>query len=243
VELLVDEGAGQLTLRGIVEESRFHFQSLRLTPSITTSVGSNEFTWTDEVENIGGRDATLQMLYHFNIGQPLLQPGARITSPVAIISPQTEVAFREALEKPWNIMPPPRPGSAEQVYLLDLLADEHGETRVLVSGLANDEAVSLRFNKRSLPCFTVWRNTPAEADGYVLGLEPGTNFPNPRTFEHQRGRTVSLKPGATWRGEVTATWHAQADSIDAETSAIRAIQGDRSPNPISDPRREWSSHV
>ena len=74
VELIVDEDAGRLTLRGVVDESRFHFQSLRLTTTITTEFGSNEFTWSDEVENIGGRDATLQMLYHFNIGQPLLQP-------------------------------------------------------------------------------------------------------------------------------------------------------------------------
>ena len=74
-------------------------------------------------------------------------------------------------------MPPPRPGSAEQVYVADLAADAAGDTRVLVSGLTDDEAVSLRFNKRTLPCFTVWRNTPAEADGYVLGIEPGTNYP------------------------------------------------------------------
>src|SRR5438270_7816966 len=66
VELLVDEQAGRLTLRGVVDESRFHFQSLRLTTTISTEIGSNEFTWSDEVENIGGRDALLQMLYHFN---------------------------------------------------------------------------------------------------------------------------------------------------------------------------------
>ena len=74
VELIVDEVARKLTLRGVIDESRFHFQSLRLTTSLTTAFGSNEFSWTDEVENIGGRDATLQMLYHFNIGQPQLRP-------------------------------------------------------------------------------------------------------------------------------------------------------------------------
>ena len=39
VELIVDEDAGLLTLRGVVDESRFHFQSLRLTTSITTAIG------------------------------------------------------------------------------------------------------------------------------------------------------------------------------------------------------------
>src|SRR4051812_48935104 len=87
LELIVDEDAGLLTLRGAVDESRFHFQSLRLTTSLSTKFGSNEFSWSDEVENIGGRDATLQMLYHFNIGQPLLRAGARLTAPIGTVAP------------------------------------------------------------------------------------------------------------------------------------------------------------
>ncbi len=239
VELIVDDDAGLLTLRGIVDESRFHFQSLRLTTSITTAFGSNEFTWADEVENSGGREAMLQMLYHFNIGQPLLQPGARITAPVVAVAPFTQVAAKEGIEK-WNIMPPPRPGSSEQVFALDLAADAAGDTRVLVSGLTGGEAVSLRFNKRALPCFSVWRNTPAEADGYALGVEPGTNYPNPRTFENQHGRVVQLQPGKIWRSAVTATWHADKRSIGEEEQAIRSIQDNQKAETLAIPRGEWS---
>lgn len=239
LELIIDEDAGLLTLRGVVDESRFHFQSLRLTSSITTVIGSNEFSWGDEVENVGGRDATLQMLYHFNIGQPLLRPGARIAAPIGTVAPLTQVATKEGVEN-WNVMPPPRPGSAEQVYVCDLAADDAGETRVLVSGLVDDQGIGLRFNKRTLPCFTVWRNTPAESDGYVLGIEPGTNYPNPRTFEQQRGRVVSLKPGEKWRGSVAATWYADAGSIAEEVKAIDAIQGSRRPEMLSQPRADWS---
>jgi hypothetical protein len=239
LELIVDEDASVLTLRGIVDESRFHFQSLRLTTTITTTIDSNEFSWNDEVENIGGRDATLQMLYHFNIGQPLLRPGARITAPIAIVAPLTQVAAKEGIEK-WNIMPSSRPGSDEQVYVLDLVAENSGETRVLVSGLSDDEAVGLRFNKRTLPCVTVWRNTPAEADGYVLGIEPGTNYPNPRTFEQRHGRVVSLKPGEKWQGSVAATWYADAESIAEQVKAVAAIQGNRRPEISSQPRADLS---
>lgn len=241
VELIVDEDVGQLTLRGVVDETRFHFQSLRLTSSIATTIGSSEFAWTDEIENIGGRDATMQMLYHFNLGQPLLCPGARVTAPIAAIAPWTQVAAREGVER-WNIMPPPRPGSAEQGYLLELLADDAGDTRVLVSGLANDEAVSLRFNKRALPHFTVWRNTPAEIDGYVLGLEPATNFPNPHSFEKQHGRVLSLKPGESWRGEVTATWHTDPQSMADDAAKISLIQSGCRPRVLSGPTAEWSAN-
>ncbi len=240
VELIVDEDAGQLTLRGIVDESRFHFQSLRLTTTITTKIDSDEFSWADEVENIGGRDATMQMLYHFNIGQPLLRPGARIAAPIGTVAPLTQIAAREGVEQ-WNIMPPPRPGSAEQVYCVDLAADDAGDTRVLVSGLTDDEAVSLRFNKRTLPCLTVWRNTPAETDGYVLGIEPGTNFPNPHSFEKQQGRVVSLKPGETWRSTVAACWHTDPRTIAEEENAIRSLQAGRPADILDHPREGWSA--
>jgi hypothetical protein len=240
VELIVDEELGQLTLRGVVDEARFHFQALRLTTSISTFIGSNEFSWSDAVTNIGGREAQMQMLYHFNIGQPLLRPGARISAPIATVAPLTDVAANEGIDK-WNIMPPPRPGSVEQVYVLDLAADENDDTRVMVSGLTDDEAVSLRFSKSTLPCLTVWRNTPAEADGYVVGIEPGTNYPNPRTFEKMHGRVVVLKPGETWRAGVTATWHSEAASIAKEEEAIRAIQCKRTANMVTNPVKDWSA--
>jgi hypothetical protein len=239
VELIVDEDAGRFSLRGIIDESRFHFQSLRLTTTVATTIGSNEFSWSDEVENVGGRDASLQMLYHFNIGQPLLRGGARILAPVAKLAPLTQVAAKDGVET-WNIMPPSRPGSAEQVYVLDLAAENSGDTRVLVSGLSDNEAVGLRFSKRALPCFTVWRNTAAESDGYVLGIEPGTNYPNPRSFEQQHGRVVTLKPGEKWSTMVTASWHSETASIAAEEKAIAAIQADKQPKVSAQPLPEWS---
>jgi hypothetical protein len=240
VALAIDEDAEVLSLRGIADDSRFHFQSLRLTTSISTRLGSYEFTWTDEVENVGGRSALMQMLYHFNIGHPLLQAGARITAPIRTAAPLTDIAAQEGIDN-WNIMPPPRPESAEQVYVVDLAEDNSGNTRVLVEGLTDDEAVGLRFQKTALPCFTVWRNTPAEADGYVLGIEPGTNFPNPRSFEKQHGRVVSLLPGEKWQASITSTWHNEPRSIAAEVDAIKAIQNNCDLTLSKIPRQDWSA--
>lgn len=240
VELIVDEVAQNLTVRGVVDESRFHFQCLRLTSSLTTKIGSNEFAWTDEVENVGGGDATLQMLYHFNIGQPSLRPGVRIVAPVETVAPLTQDAAREGIER-WNVMPPPRPGSPEQVYCSRLLADEAGNTRLLVAGLADDQAIGMKFNTNSLSCLNVWRSTPAEAAGYVLGVEPATNFPNPHPFEKQHGRVVSLAAGQKWSGEVAIAWHTDARTIAAEEQSIRAIQGDRRTEFVASQRADWSA--
>lgn len=242
LEIIVDEATGQMTLRGVVDEGRFHFQWLRLTASISTNVGSNEFTWEDEVENVGGRDAQVQMLYHFNLGQPLLCPGARIVAPLKTVAPLSAGATEAGIVA-WNIMPSPRPGSSEQVYIIDLAADSTGNTRVLASGLTNDEALSLRFNKRSLPCLTVWRNTPSEADGYVVGIEPGTNFPNPRSFEQKQGRIVELKPGEKWHANVAVTWHTAPESIRHEELLIADLQNHHQPQLLPTTPKGWSANA
>jgi hypothetical protein len=242
VELTVDEAAGQISLRGVVDETRFHFHALRLTSTLTTTIGSSEFSWTDKVQNVGGRDAAMQMLYHFNVGQPLLKPGAKIIAPVAVVAPWTQTAAKAGTER-WNIMPPPLPGSAEQGYLVDLAADGNGQTRVLLSDLTDGEAIGLRFNKQTLPRFTLWRNTAAEADGYVMGLEPATNTPNPHRFEKQHGRVVTLRPGETWRAQVAATWHSDSASIAREEASIQAIQRGHTPEVLSAPRSDWSVNV
>jgi hypothetical protein len=160
---------------------------------------------------------------------------------VGTAAPWTHVAARAGIES-WNVMPPPQPGSAEQGYLLELLADAAGDTRVLLSGLMDDEAISLRFNRRSLPYFTLWRNTPAENDGYVMGLEPATNFPNPHSFEKRQGRVVALQPGQSWRTEVAVAWYTEAHSIAQEEAAIHAIQADHLPELLSSPRADWSAN-
>jgi hypothetical protein len=239
VELVVDQEARTITLRGVVDEARFHFQSLLLTTAITTSLGSNEFSWDDGVENVGGRDALMQMLYHFNLGKPLLQAGTRIDAPVGTVAPLTNVAADEGIDT-WNIMPPPRPDSAEQVYVADLAADTSGNTRLVVSELANGDAVSLKFNKRALPCFTLWRNTPAEAAGYVLGIEPATNFPNPRTFEQKHQRVVHLKHGEQWRAKVDVAWLSERNAIDAELKVIANLQEKHPPQKLAGMKPEWS---
>jgi hypothetical protein len=241
VELVVDEGAERIELTGVVDETRFHCHTLRLTSTLTVPFRFPSFSWTDEVQNVGGRDATIQMLYHFNVGQPLLKPGAQIIAPVGAAAPWTNVAARAGIER-WNIMPPPQPGSAEQGYLVDLLADDAGETGILLNGLADGEAISLRFNKRSLPCFTLWRNTAAEADGYVMGLEPATNFPNPHRFEKKHSRIVALCPGEAWRAEVSAAWHTDAKSIAGVADAIASLQGTREPELLPSPRADWSAN-
>ncbi len=88
----------------------------------------------------------------------------------------------------------------------------------------------MRFNKQQLPCFTQWKNTSAEADGYVTGLEPATNYPNLKTFERKNGRVIVLEPGQTYTTRMEIHVHNTADQVAQVEEEIKAIQG-------SQPRR------
>src|SRR5204863_439137 len=83
-------------------------------------------------------------------------------------------------------------------HYVEVSADSDGRTQALLRNAHGDKGISLRYLKAQLPCFTVWKNTQAEADGYVTGLEPGTNYPNLKTFEREKGRVVKLAPGASY---------------------------------------------
>ena len=222
VEVTVDDATGTITVRGVVEETRFHFQKLRLTAAVTTSFESTSFTIQDEVENFGGTPAEMQLLYHINLGEPLLGAGTRIIAPVRNAEPHDLAAI--AKTKTWDLFGPPVAGAPEQCFFLDLISDEANQTRVLTKYADGTTGAAVRFDTRVLPCFTVWKNMVASADGYVTGLEPATNFPNKRSFEAQHGRVVPLAPGATWSAQVTVDWLTTADEVNVTEGAIGKLR-------------------
>ncbi len=102
---------------------------------------------------------------------------------------------------------------------------------------AGDAAMRIDYTAETLPCFIVWKNTSAEADGYVTGLEPSTNYPNPSPFEKDQGRGVKLSGGQSAEFGVTLSPLAGRDLVDASESQITAG------GPITvhaSPRAGWS---
>ena len=80
----------------------------------------------------------------------------------------------------------------------------------------------------------------ASADGYVTGIEPGTNFPNPRTFETEQGRVVKLQAGEAWTAQVSVDWLKSAAEVTAVEQAIGKLQGSVTPTVHSQPKPEWT---
>jgi len=179
----------------------------------------------------------MQMLYHINFGLPLLDAGSRIVAPVKTLVPRTPHAASGI--KSWDSYSAPQPGFDEMVYFFELNADSDGTTRALLKNAHATRGVSLVFNKRQLPWFTLWKDTAGESDGYVTGLEPGTNFPNPRTFETAKDRLVKLAPGQKQTFEITLQIHGSSTDVSAAESKIQKIQSGRESKIHDQPQPDW----
>ena len=225
VEVIVDPPpARRIRIRGVVDETMMFGPRLRLTTEISTEIGSRALTIDDEVQNLAATPQEMQLLYHCNFGSPLLEEGARFVAPLAQVKPRDARAAEGGMEK-WNEYEGPVTGYVEQVYFLRLLGDADGNTEVLLRNRRGDRGVSLRFSLGQLPYMTLWKNTAARENGYVTGLEPGTNYPNLRSIEREAGRVPVLEGGQSYRVRLVITALPGAEEVAAAARRIAALQG------------------
>ncbi|MBI2477601.1 MAG: aldose 1-epimerase family protein [Planctomycetia bacterium] len=237
VTVSIDSDTQEITVGGLVREVRFHFLKLSMATTIKTRAGEKGFRIHDEIRNISESPAEMQMLYHVNFGTPLLDAGSKVVAPIKTIVPRT--AHAAAGSGNWSNYDAPQPGFEEQVYFFELLAGDDGKTQAMLKNAHGTEGALLKFNKKQLPCFTVWKNTTSLADGYVTGLEPGTNFPNPRSYEGKQGRVVKLGPKGSFGFDFELAYLSDATEVDAAETAIARLQGDALPQVYSEPQEGW----
>ena len=108
-----------------------------------------------------------------------------LDAPVKELAPKDDLSATE-IDK-WNQFDGPEPGYGERVYFAELHADESSCTTALLRSQNSDQGIAVSFNINQLPKFILWKNTAALSDGYVVGLEPATNFPNPPLTRRKSG--------------------------------------------------------
>jgi hypothetical protein len=239
VEVAVsDSGRGVLSISGEVDETMLFGPCLRLSSTLRTEAGSNRFTILDRVTNLSGQTGEFELLYHTNLGRPFLEKGARFVAPVKEMAPTNDRAAEDV--DTWPVFQGPVPGYVEQCYFFELLGNEEGESLVLLKNATGDKGISLHFNRRQLPWFTIWKNTQAEADGYVTGLEPGTDFPNAKNFERSQGRVVELPPGASYETRLDVAVHDSHSAVDEIEKQVHSLSGTRRPTVHRKPIAKFS---
>lgn len=217
-----DDGQGTICVTGTVDETTMFGPALRLSSTVSTQAGSNSITISDRITNLGAQPTELELLYHTNIGRPFMEEGSRFVAAIAEVAPRDAHSALGATKL--DRYSGPITGVREEAFFFELQGDAKNQTTVLLKNATSDLGLSLSYSLQELPCFTLWKNPQADADGYVTGLEPGTDFPNFRSFERSKGRVISLAPGASHAASFTLSIHDSAQSVKTVEDLIGSLQ-------------------
>ena len=83
-------------------------------------------------------------------------------------------------------------------------------------------------------------NTQPEADGYVTGLEPGSSFPNLKTFERQHGRVIALKSQQSVTFDLSVTVTTGENDTARLIDEVTELQARHDLKLHTAPRASWS---
>jgi hypothetical protein len=239
VTVSIDGETGDLAVSGVVDESRLFHNKLRLRSTVRTQVGSSTVWITDEISNLSAEASEVELLYHINIGRPLLEAGARVELPVKTLVPRTAHAAEGLAD--WQTFAGETSGFSEQVYFLELAADDEGQTQALLRSERKDRGVLLHINKKQLPTFSLWKCTQTDKDCYVAGLEPGINFPNPRSYEKEQGRVVQLPAGTQLKAELGIELLCDRSGVERAERSIAGLQAGTTPKVYDRPMPGWTT--
>lgn len=195
-----DSEAGEIVVKATVEESSLFSPLLELQSIYRLPVGKDHFFIEDTVTNKGTSKAFFELLYHCNVGVPLLGKNSFWKASSSEVSPQTLEAAKgiEAFQEYGSS----QPGYKEQVFLCKPACDSQGTALSFIANPETEKAFSISYKPTQLPCFTVWKNLGGVEEGYVTGLEPAINYPNFIDFEKAQGRGKYLEPGQIWNGDL-----------------------------------------
>ncbi|MFN3193513.1 MAG: aldose 1-epimerase family protein [Aureliella sp.] len=224
VEIDVDPDHSLLTVSGTVHETRFMQWNLKLQAAYVIPFGEPEIMVRDQVVNASPNPASAQLLYHVNVGKPFLGQNAKLHLETSRVVARNAHAANDL--QSWSQYLGPTAGYSEQVYFSEGNAGEGDWSRAILESAGGDSAFCVHYKTDTLPYFSQWKNTVAEADGYVTGLEPGTGFPNPRSFEEEKGRLVELAPGESREFSVNLRVLSQATEVQRVVSGIDAKGGE-----------------
>ena len=124
----------------------------------------------------------------------------------------------------WKSYQGPTPGFIEEVYLLEPQPDGEGNTIALLANADLTLGTSVRWNLSELPYLTVWKNTAAQEDGYVTGIEPATGYPFNRKVERKYGRVPMIQPRETLTFTLNFGIHYDQDSVQSVIGEIENLQ-------------------
>lgn len=178
-----------IELSGEVREGRLFGENVLLSRMLRLHTERNLVTVHDRVENQGFATAPVMLIYHINLGYPLLDKGALLYSGAAGVKPRD--ADAEAGFARWEQVEAPTPNRPEECFFHTRYTQE--TAFAMLNNPAFGWAGIVRFDPGTLPILTQWKCL--RAGEYALGLEPSTSGVFSRAVARKDGSLTHLEPG------------------------------------------------
>lgn len=182
------EEKGALVIHSVVKDETIFGRKLRLTRTITVSTQENVFEICDMIENTGDRVEPMEILYHMNMGYPLLDEDSIVKVPAAQVTSRDDHAAEDIAN--CLRMEKPTAGYQERCYY-HTFADANGMASIYQPKLGM--GLIIQFNAEELDGFVEWKMMGVR--DYVLGLECGNCYPDGRDVMRRTGMLKFLNPG------------------------------------------------
>ena len=179
----------------VIEECIFSYK-LVLNRTIKVSKKENTFTINDVITNRGDTSYPTCILYHMNMGYPLLSEKSVLDIPSSKVLGRTELAQKEIDE--WNKIIKPTSQYEERCYY-------HYFDKERYASIYNPDIntrLTIAFSD-NLKYFTEWKMMGKR--DYVLGLEPGNAHPDGRDILRKENALTILKPNESVSYQVKVT--------------------------------------
>lgn len=194
----------EIILKARMVQARIFGRKLILNRKISCSLETNEIQIQDEIENQGSEKTPLMLLYHINMGYPLLSENAELFIPSKKVTPRNAHAS-EGIDV-WDKMTKPTAHFEEQCYFHSF--EKEGLAAIYNPSIG--KGLTIRFDAQALNYFVEWKMM-GERD-YVLGLEPGNCHPDGRDKMREEGCLTWLEP------DQRVVYHVNIRMIDGENS-------------------------
>ena len=190
-----EEDEREIRIHTVTKDEVIFGRKLTLRRTITVSKDENRFVIEDEIANTGDRTEPVEILYHMNMGYPLLDEDSVITIPSKEVTPRDDHAAEDI--EHWMRMEKPQAGYQERCYY-HKFPDGEGFASIYQPKL--NVGLEITFDAKELDGFVEWKMMGVR--DYVLGLECGNCYPDGRDVMRRTGMLKFLEPGEKKRYRV-----------------------------------------
>lgn len=187
----VDWQEREIRLWGTLRQGTPTRECLQLRREIVAPIGGSSIEIIDRVSNEGHQEAAHMILYHLNLGYPLLDVGSRFVAPI-MSSHGWDAASEAHLSFSRTV---PEMNGEEYVFGHQVTARDGWATAALVNERLGEGGsfCAVRWRTDTLPF--LWQWLSLRRGTWVMGIEPANGDIGGRKLSRERKTLCQLAPG------------------------------------------------